>query len=127
MRRWLAVLSFLVPLASAMWMWWVGVMPALEVPAFALQWAMRALAAPGTITHAIAERLFHHETSALISFLISTLFWFFPSARLLRWIGIYDPFANSDARRPHGFIFVAFIIDWFERRLFGYQKTGGWA
>lgn len=59
--------------------------------------------------------------------LLSFIFWFFPVQRLCRLAGIYDPFESSGCRRPLLFSFLAFIQDEFDKRLFGRQKTGGWA
>lgn len=60
-------------------------------------------------------------------FLLAAIFWFFPFPRVMRMLGIYDPFRHSDRRRPRLAGAASRLLDQIEMRLFGRQKTGGWA
>lgn len=59
--------------------------------------------------------------------MLALVFWLFPAARLLRWIGCFDPFEGSPSPlRPllRGWVWLA---NQHNMRLFGSRKTGGWA
>jgi len=51
--------------------------------------------------------------------------WLFPVNRIKRWFGTYDPF--EERRRPMLVRGFAHVLDAINKRLFGRQKTGGFA
>ena len=68
----------------------------------------------------------NHGAVAL-AVVISALCWFFPLARIRREFGSFDAFKNSDRPRPRLLGAAVFVSEQVNKRLFGRQKTGGWA
>lgn len=69
----------------------------------------------------------HGMTTWFYSGLASCFIWFFPAARIARWFGSFDAFGEGKRRRPVLVRGVAHALDALNKRLFGRQKTGGWA
>lgn len=59
--------------------------------------------------------------------LTASAIWFCPGARIARWFGAFDAFREGKRRRPVLLRGVAYALDMANKRLFGRQKTGGWA
>lgn len=68
----------------------------------------------------------HTMTTMFCGTLLACLFWFFPP-RLARWFGTFDAFKEGPRRRPLLLRGAAYALDAMNKRLFGRQKTGGWA
>ena len=69
----------------------------------------------------------HTAVTYLWLTLAASLIWFFPAARIERWFGAFDAFKGSDRPRPRLLGAAVFVFEQVNKRLFGRQKTGGWA
>ena len=65
--------------------------------------------------------------SAIWLTLTASFLWFFPADRIARWFGRFDAFKHSDRPRPRLLGAAVFVYEQANKRLFGRQKTGGWA
>ena len=106
--------------------------PLLFVP-FVLGWVAFLLPAILPVV-LIEEGAFHYAawdehsmTTMLCATLLACLIWFFPP-RVARWFGTFDPVGDAGKRRlPSPVRGAAHALDFLNKRLFGRQKTGGWA
>ena len=111
--------------------------------------AWTAFMLPAALPVAMIERYVFHlepwadENTALTGWcliLTASAIWFFPTARLTRWFGAFDAFKEGLWLRVHTRLRLpkwmrhpslvrgaASALDALNKRLFGRQKTGGWA
>ncbi len=69
----------------------------------------------------------HRAITVALLMLAASVFWFFALPRCQRWFGIFDAFKEGLRRRLLLVRGAAYALDAVNKRLFGRQKTGGWA
>ena len=100
----------------------------LPVPwATLLDGAAAGLLLPGGVVAVLVRDVTGQAFHFSVMVWLSVAFWLFPVARVRRWFGVYDAFAEGPRRRPLLMRGAASILDTLNKRLFGRQKTGGWA